>query len=89
MILAKWINDFNSIMEQSSIDLSYLFHSFDEIHKGGFYFEEFCNMNDFIRMDFERKDMLKVFKCINKEPEVENKHPSIRIEQVRIILTMN
>jgi Ca2+-binding EF-hand superfamily protein len=70
MILVKWINEFNkTLLDSTSFNLSYLFHRYDEQHKGGFTFKEFVNMNDYIHLDFDRKDLEKVFKSINKHTQ--------------------
>jgi hypothetical protein len=89
MILTKWINSFNKTLEEStSFTLSYLFHRYDEQHKGGFTFKEFVNMNEYIHLEFDRKDLEKVFKCINKHTAQDQSLPQVRIEQIRIILQM-
>ena len=45
--------------------------------------EEFCNMNEFIGTNFERRDLRKVFAAVAKGEE------EVRIEQIRIVLAMN
>lgn len=91
MILMKWINAFNKTLldDSTSFSLSYLFHRFDEQHKGGFNFKEFVNMNEYVHLGFERKDLEKVFKCINKQTVQDGSLPQVRIQQVRLILEMN
>jgi Ca2+-binding EF-hand superfamily protein len=87
----KWINAFNKTLldDSTSFSLSYLFHRFDEQHKGGFNFKEFVNMNEYVHLGFERKDLEKVFKCINKQTVQDGSLPQVRIQQVRLILEMN
>lgn len=67
MLLVDWIMQFNEMMDRGNFPFDKLFRDHDSNHTGGLSFQDFIDMNEFIGVAIEKKDLHRVFSIIDKD----------------------
>ena len=83
MMLATWIEEFNEQIKTNNFPFDIVIQEFDSEQQGGLTFQDFCNLNEFLKVNLSRKDLKSVFGIIDNI-----KSGKLSIDQIRTAVQM-